>query len=171
MSASSRFPRQIGAEDAGPQPTGRASGSCNSGPDVGSQFPGIPRCRAGRVLGHLGPYKFGRIQLWCRRREVVDPETGMTCQERFDLLATMDWVLIPDHHDRARNAAEEVFQKEQDLVPRDGGAIGLQMQLDPALLGADAQRPNQVQPLVVLDAGANRRRLPTRGPRPFERRD
>lgn len=57
-------------------------------------------------------------------------ETRIAQQKIFNLTATMNRMLVPDHDDGAWDATEQVFQKDNDLISSDRCAIGLQAQLD-----------------------------------------
>lgn len=127
------------------------------------------RCAAGRVLRDLGPDEFGWIEFRCGRREVIDMQTRMGGQKILDDPATMDRVLVPDHHDRSRNTTEQVLEIGHNFLARECVAIGLQMQLDLALSRTDTYSTNQVEAFIVLDTRANDGRFTARGPRPFER--
>ena len=95
----------------------------------------------------------------------------MAQQKIFNLTATMNRMFVPDHYDGPRDAAEQVFQKDNDFISSDRCAIGLQAQLDLAFPRTYAQDPDQVQTLVVFDTRAKGRGLPARCPSAFERRD
>jgi hypothetical protein len=98
-------------------------------------------------------------------------ETPVAQQKIFNLTATMNRMLVPDHYDGPRGATEQVFQKDNDFISSDRGAIGLQVQLDLAFPRTYTQGSDQVQALVVFDTRANGRGLPARCPSAFERRD
>ncbi len=66
----------------------------------------------------------------------------MTLPEGFDLMATVNRVFVPEHHYGPRNRTQQLFQKGNDLFSCDGGAIALQEQPDPALVGTDAHSPD-----------------------------
>lgn len=66
---------------------------------------------------------------------------------------------------------QQVRKKSDHFVPTDRSATRLQVQLDPTLRGRHAQRANQVQPLIVCEAGVEGGRLPTWSPGPLQRRD
>lgn len=95
----------------------------------------------------------------------------MTGQEILDLAATMNRVLVPDHHNGTRNAPEQMLQKKDDLIAAERDRIGLQMQLDLAFPRTHTYGTNQVEAVIVFDTRTNDRRSAARRPRPFERRD
>jgi hypothetical protein len=92
-------------------------------------------------------------------------------QKILDDPATMDRVLVPDHHDGPRNKSEQMLEKGNDFLARECVVIGLQIQLDLAFPRTDADGANQVEAFIVFDTCANDRRFTARGPRPVERRD
>lgn len=86
----------------------------------------------------------------------------MLGQKIFDLPPTMNRMLVPDHDDGTRNTPQKVFQKENDFFPGDCLGMGLRMQFNFALFWTDADRSDEIQALLVIDAGAQNRRLATR---------
>lgn len=62
-------------------------------------------------------------------------------------------------------------EKSDDLIAADRLTIRLEVQLDLALRGSDAQSADQVHAFIVFETGPNRRRLPARGPGALQRRD
>lgn len=82
----------------------------------------------------------------------------------------MNRMPIPDQHDRTGNGTEQMLQESNDFLSGDRCVRRVQVQPDLAFPRTDAQSTDQVHAFVVFETRANRRRLPTRGPRPFERR-
>ncbi len=95
----------------------------------------------------------------------------MALQKTAHLDATMDGMLVSHQDDGTWNDAEQVSQKKDDLLPADRFSVRVQMQPNPTLARRHTRGTDQVQSLVVLDARANRRGLPTWGPGSLERRD
>jgi hypothetical protein len=98
-------------------------------------------------------------------------QTRMGSQKILDAPATMDRVLVPDHHDGARNTTAQMLKKGHDFLARECVVIGLQTQLDLAFPWTDADGTHPVEAFIVFDTRANDRRFTARGPRPFERRN
>lgn len=170
MSAAFSLPGQSRSKDATPEALGRA-GSGDTRQHIGPQFaPGVRGC-AGGVFADLGPDEFRGIELGSRGGEGVDLNPRMTLQKAAHLNLTMNGMLVPHQNNGTRNDAEQVSQKNDDLFSVDRFSARMQMQPDPTLARREAQRPDQIQALVVLDARTNRWGLPTRGPRSLERRD
>lgn len=124
-----------------------------------------------RILRDLSPDEFGWIKFRCRRRKLVHMQTRMMSQEILDLAATMNRVLVPDHHDRPRITPKQMLQKADDLIAAQRDRIGLQMQFDLAFSGTEADGTDQVETFIVFDTCANDRRFTARRPCPFERRN
>lgn len=95
-------------------------------------------------------------------------KSRMRTQKVFDLLPPMNRMLIPDQHNRASDATEQGLEKDHDFITSDGFVMGVQMQLDLPLSRTATPGPHQVQPRIVLNTGANHRRLTAWGPSPFE---
>ena len=69
------------------------------------------------MLTDVGPHKFCWVELRGRGREWVYPDPWMTIQETAHFDAIVNGVLIPHQDDGALNDAEQVHQKENDLLP------------------------------------------------------
>ena len=95
----------------------------------------------------------------------------MARQKVLNLAPTMNRMLVQDQHDGTRNATEQVSEKGNDLIAGDRFAIGLEVQLDFVSSRTHTQGADQVHALIVLDAGAQGRRLAAWCPGAFERRD
>ena len=94
----------------------------------------------------------------------------MTAQEILDLAATMNRMLVPDHHDGPWNVPQQMLQKDDDLLAAERDRVGLQMQLDPAFPRTHTYGTNQVEAVIVFDTRTNDGCSPARCPCPFERR-
>lgn len=127
-------------------------------------------CGAGSVFANLRPHEFRRIELGRAGWKRIQMEARMLRQKRLELAPSMDRMLIPDQDDRATDRVQQVTEKDDHLFAADGFCVGLNVQLDLALSRCHAQGTDQVQAFVVFETGTNGRRLPTRGPGPFERR-
>lgn len=57
-------------------------------------------------------------------------KTRMAYQKILDFVAPMNWMLVPDHHDRTTNAPEQMLQKGNAFIAGDRLAIGLKVQFD-----------------------------------------
>jgi hypothetical protein len=74
----------------------------------------------------------------------------------------MDPVIVPDQNDRAGDPGKQLVQKEGRLLGRQIALKGTDSQSNAAQPGTDQERAKQIQPLVVVQAGAGRGRLPAR---------
>ena len=165
------FVRQGGCIETRPQAFLRAPRTRNPASDIGLKFRGIVRRGTGGRFAHLGPHEFHRVEFGGAGRKPIHVKSGMACQKLGDHFAFMNRMLIPDHNHCAAHLAQQLLQKQHDFVPRQGTPMRLQMQLDLAGGGRQTPRPDQIQALVMFDARAQDRRLPTPCPRTFERRN
>lgn len=95
----------------------------------------------------------------------------MSDEKGFDLTAAMDRMPIPNHDQRTTDLPQQMFQKSNHMLTVQSLPRRLETQLELAPARRDTYCPDQVQALVVLDTGAQHRRLPAWRPGPFERRD
>ena len=80
---------------------------------------------------HPAHNEFGRSEFRCRcRKVVVHLQTRMAGQKILDFTATMNRVLVPDHHNGSRNAMEQMLQKDDDFIAGERDGMGLKRQLD-----------------------------------------
>ena len=107
----------------------------------------------------MAPDAFGRIEFWRTGWKLINMNTRMTFQEVLHLAATMDRMLVPDQHDRACDLTQQVLEKGDHFVPTDRVPIGLNVQLDLAFGRAHPHSTNQIEAFVVLNTGADGRRL------------
>ncbi len=171
MSHQELFPRKFTACQAGFQsPDGV---SCTSNPIRYSckKFSHIVRRKVGSVFTDLRPNKFNRVEFWCADRKVIDMQAWILGNELLNELALMDGMVIPHQNDLAWNNPQQPFQKSDDLLTAQAAPIRASDQFDLAAIWADQQCAQQVQPLVVLQAGTDGRRMSSRRPAALERRN
>lgn len=126
-------------------------------------------CGTRGVFAELRPHPFRRIELGRTGWKGIHMQARMLVQKGLDRAPAMDRMLVPDQDDRASDQPQQMAEKDDHLLAADGFLVGLQMQLDLPLARRHAQRTDQIQAFVVFETRANGRRLPTRGPGPFER--
>lgn len=165
------FPRQIGSIETRPQAFLRSTRTGNTASNIDLEFRAIMRSGTCRRLTHLRPYKFRWIQLRRTGWKPMHVETGMTRQKLCNHFVFMNRMLVPDHDNRTVHLTKQLLQKQNDFRSRQRLPIRSQMQLDFVRGGGQAPCANQVQALVMFDAGPQHRRLPAPCPRAFERRD
>ena len=95
----------------------------------------------------------------------------MLSNKRLDFLPSMNRRVIPNHHQRPRYLLQQLPQEIDHLLTGQIALIQLHPQLDPMRFGGDQQGANQVRPLVMLQTGANRRRLAAWRPSALEGTD
>ena len=129
------------------------------------------RCEVGGIFADLGPDKFNRVEFWSAGRKVINMQARVLSNELLNKLAFMDGMVIPHQNDLTRNCSQQLLQKSDDLFTTQAVTIRANGQFDLAPSWANQQRTQQVQPLVMRQAGAEGGRMSTRRPTPFERRD
>jgi hypothetical protein len=149
----------------------RPPGARNARPHVPAQFDLIVRSRVRGVFTHLRPNELGWIEFRRAGRKRVGMDSRVGVQKAFDLAPTMNRMLIPHHHDRTGHGSQQLFQKSNHMVTVQRLPIRLKAQLDLMPRRREAQRTDQIEALVMLDARAQNRRLAPRSPSPLERRD
>jgi len=98
-------------------------------------------------------------------------DAWMARQECLHVTSAMNGVLVPQHDDRSRHDAQQMLQKTDHTIAGHRLQARLAVQLHLASCRAHTDGPDQVHALVMLDACANGRRLPTRCPGALERRN
>jgi hypothetical protein len=165
------LPRKFRTFQASSQTLERISSPRNALRNLGEKFCHIMRRKVCSVFADLGPNKFDRIELWCTDWKVIDMQAWMLRNEILNELAFMDGMVIPHQNDLAWNNPQHLLQKSNHRFTAQAAPIRASGQFDLAAIWADQQGAQQVQPLVMLQAGAEGRRMTTRRPTPFERRD
>ena len=121
------FPRQVGGRDTRPQAFLRDTRTGHPATDIGLEFGGIVRGRAGGGLAHLRPHEFHRIEFRRTSWKPMHIKTRMPRQKLGNQFAFMNRMLVPDHNDRAAHMAEQMLQKQNDLRTRHGTPMRLQV--------------------------------------------
>ncbi len=171
MSLQLLFPREFATGETGLQPSGRVSGSRNTVIHSYTKFSHVVRCEAGSVFTHLGPNKFNRIELWSLDRKIIHMHTRILGKKLLHELTFVDGMVVPHQNYLARNDPQHLLQESDHLFAPQTAPIRARGLLAPAAIRPDQQCTQQVQPLVMLQAGADGRRLSTWRPTALERRD
>ena len=171
MSLQLLFPREFATGETGLQPSVRVSGSRNTVVHSYTNFSHIVRCEAGSVFTHLGPNKFNRIELWSIDRKIIHIHTRILGKKLLHELTFVDGMVVPHQNYLARNNPQHPLQDSDHLFAPQTAPIRARGQLAPVAVRPDQQCTQQVQPLVMLQAGAEDRRLSTWRPTALEQRD
>ena len=171
MSQPVLFPGKLTACQAGIQPPGGVSGTSDPIRYPGRKFCHIMRSKIRAVFTHLGPNEFDRVEFWCTGRKMIDMQTRMLINEILNQLAFMDGMVIPHQDDFTWDLPQQLLQKGNHLLAAQAAPIRADYQFDLAATRTDQQGTQQIQPLVMLQAGAEGRCSATPRPTAFERRD
>lgn len=171
MSHQELFPGKLTAFQAGCQSFGGISRASDTIRYSCAKFGHIMRCEVGGVFADLGPNKFNRIEFWSAGWKMINMQVRMLSNQFLNEVAFMDGMVIPDQNDLAWNCPQQLLQKSDDLFTAQAAPIRAGGQFDLAPIGADQQCAQQVQPLVMRQAGAKGGRLSTWRPTSLERRD
>jgi len=98
-------------------------------------------------------------------------EAWMVCDKILDLGTTMDRVFVPQQDDGSSDRLHQVHEKSNDFLSGDRFAMGLKMQGEFTCLGRHGEAADQIQALVVVQAGILGWGFAAQRPGPFERRD
>ena len=171
MSYQELFPRKITAFQTGCQSLGRVSRTSHGIPYSSAKLDHIMRRKISGVFTDLGPNKLNRIEFRSTGRKMINMQARMLGNEILNELAFMDGMVIPDQNDLTWNYPEQLLQKSHDLFTTQAALIRAGGQFDLAPIWTDQQCAQQVQPLVMRQAGTNGGRMSTWRPTPLERRD
>lgn len=149
------YPFQACCGQARAQAFLRASGSGDTSHDIGAKFNPIMRCSSGGVLTYLRPDVFCRIEFGRSRREPVNDQTLVLCQEFLDKLAFVDGVIVPDKNDVARSTPQQLFEKSDYFLAGQTMPVRAYAQLELFSVRQDQQSTDDVETVMMADAGAD----------------
>ena len=149
----------------------RASGSGDASHDIGVEFVPIVRCSSGSIFTDLRPDIFGRIEFWGCRWKPIDDQALVLCQEFLNDLAFVDGVIIPNENDVVRSTTQQLVEKLNYFLASQAMPVRAYAQLELFSAGQDQQGSDDIETVMMADAGANDRRFATRRPGALERRD
>jgi len=95
----------------------------------------------------------------------------MLVDKILNQLALMDGMVVPDQDHLTRDRSQQLLQKGNHLLATQAASIRADHQFDLAARRTDQQGAQQIQPLVMLQAGSQGWGLTSRRPAAFERRD
>lgn len=165
------YPFQAGSRETRAQAFLRASGSGNASRDIVAKFSTITRCRSGCIFAHLRPDILSRVEFWRSSGKPVNDQAFMLCQEFLYDLALMNRVVIPDKYDVAGSTTQKLLEKGDDFFASQTMPVRAYAQPVSFSAGQDQQSTNDVETIMMANAGANDRRFATRCPSALERRD
>lgn len=165
------FPGQLATSQAGCESFGGISGSSHTVHDSCAKFSHVMRCKISGVFTDLGPNELNRIEFGSTSRIMIDMQARMLSNEILNEFTFVDGMVIPDQNDLTRNNPQYLLQESYNLFAAQAVPVRLRSQLDLAAIRLDQQCTQQVQPLVMRQAGTNGRRMSTWRPTAFERRD
>ena len=171
MSYQELFPGKLTAYQTGCQSFGGVSRASDTIPYSRAKLGHIMRCEVGGVFTDLGPNKFNRVEFRSAFRQVIDMQARLPSNKFLNQVAFVDGMVVPNQDDLTWNRSEQLLQKSDDLFATQAMPIRAGGQFDLVAIGADQQGAQQVQPLMVLQAGADGGGMPNRRPAPLERRD
>lgn len=125
---------------------------------------------ASREIVDLLPDPFHGVEFRSTGREFIHMQPWVVSQKVFDLPALVDGVTIPHQHQRAGIIVQQRLQKGHHLFAAQGAPPRVHDQLDLARAWTDTQRSDQVEPLMMGQAGADGWRFSPRRPTVFQRR-
>jgi len=171
MSRKLLFPREFATSQASCQPLSRIPGSCHTVLNSCAKFSHVMWCKISGVFTDLRPNKFNRVEFWSTDRKMISMQARILRNKILNQPAFMDGMVIPDQNDLARNNPQQLLQESHSLFATQAVSVRVRGQLDLAAIRADQQCTQQVQPLVMRQAGTNGGRMSTWRPTPLERRD
>ena len=102
---------------------------------VGAKFSHSDRRAACHIVTGLCPYKLSWIELRSVARKVKGMDSRMFVKKRLNFLAMMNGMIIPHQDDGAINTREQMFKKDDDLLPSHSTFMRLDAQLDSSPFG------------------------------------
>src|SRR5271157_3148089 len=154
--------------ETGPQTLFGIAGSRNPGKDIRLKFITVMRRCSSNVFVDLGPHIFLRIKLRSCDRKEEDVQTFLLSDKLTDHLAPMNRMSIDNQHQGSRHDPQELLQEGDHLCSSQRMPIRLNAQLYLSALRRNQQRSQQIETLVVGDAGPSLGGLPSPRPSPLQ---
>jgi len=80
-------------------------------------------------------------------------------------------MVIPNKNDGARSTTQQLFEKNDDFLASQAVPVRAHAQLELFCIGQNQQSTEDIEPVMVADAGADNGCFATRRPGALERRD
>ena len=164
------YPFEVCSGQAREQAFLRAPGSGDAGHDIGVKLSPVMRCGSSSVFTHLRPNIFRRIEFWCSCREPVHNQTPLGRQEFLDALALMDGMIIPDEYDVTGSAVHQLFQESDHFLAGQAMPIRTKAQFELLSAWQNQQSADDIETVIVTDAGTDSGCFTARRPGALERR-
>ncbi len=171
MSYKELFSRKLTACQASCQSFGGVSCTRYAIPYSRAKLGHIMRRKIGSVFVDLGPNELDRVKFWGTDRKVINMQARILRNEFLNKTSFVGGMVVLNQHDFARDRSQQLLQKSDHLFTTQAMPIRADSQFNLAAIWADRKGTQQVQPLMVRQAGADDRRMSTRRPTPLERRN
>ena len=120
----------------------------------------------------LGPNELSWIEFRGASRKPIDMETWFILKKLFNQFSLMDGMIIPNENNFTSDRSKQLLQKYHDLHTCQRASEGTDAQLETIFpMIRNEHSTQQIQSLMVVQAGANDRRLSTRRPSPLQWRN
>lgn len=120
----------------------------------------------------LGPNELSWIEFWGASRKPIEMYSWLLLKKLFDQFSLMNGMIIPNENNFTSNYPKQLLQKYHDLHTGQRASEGTDAQLETFFtMIRNEHSTQQIQSLMVVQAGANDRRLSTRRPSPFQWRN
>ena len=113
------------------------------------------------------PDEFVGIEFGGVARESLNVEPWTTSQQREHIGALMNGAAVPDHDDVLSKVTQQSSEEQRDLDVRDVVKMKVNVETEPATLGADGDGGDRRDPVVAV-AVPHDRRFASRGPGPTD---
>ena len=163
MSACSN-PRKMSSRETSRHTRFRATNFSNGRPDFGRELREIMWSKVFSGLAEMRPHELHWIELGCTGRKGVNVQTRFSLDKVLDQASLMNGMVVPDQDNGIRNALEDLFEKKDHVFTTQIHSKRSCRQFHFSSTGTDQDGAQQVQSLMVVQAGVRGRRLATRCP-------
>lgn len=126
---------------------------------------------AGQVLIHLRPQELDRIEFWGVLWEAEQIQARLSRDEVLHFAPGVAGRTVPQQDDQTSDLGQQVTQELQDMIASHVVRRAFNPKPKAFAFWRDDQPTDQVQPVVMVQTGANARCLPDWGPGALERRN
>ena len=163
MSAFSN-PGKMSTCEASRQTIFRTTNFSNGRPNFGGELRNIMWSKVFSCVAGMCPNELHRIELGCTSRKGVNVQTRFRLDKVLDQTSLMNRMIVPDQDNGTSNAPQELFEEKDHVLTTQIHSKGSCRQLHFSSTGTDQNCTEQVQTLMVVQAGVRVRRLATRCP-------